>query len=159
MLVFASCFRDEEGFLFLRSFPRIRFSFFAEDADGLDARGAIGWDDGGEDADQHEEKSDGGKRERICGADTENEGSDNAAERYRGHEAKRDPHEDGLQSVGEDHANDVAMGSAKGHANADFADAAANGVREHAVNADGSKNQREPGKAGKQQHIETQWRD
>src|SRR5215467_8985269 len=40
--------------------------------------------------------------------------------------------------VCEDHANYILVGSAKRHADADFADASAHGVREHAVNPDGS---------------------
>src|SRR5258707_14881715 len=134
-------------------------SLFAEDSNRLDVRGAIGRNDGGEDADDQEKKSDRGKSERVGGADAINQGPNDAAERQSGGEAERDTQEDWLQPIGKDHSNDVPARSAKGNANADFADTAANGVRKHAVNADGSKNQGEPREAGEEQHIETLRRD
>src|SRR5438094_10305637 len=116
-------------------------SLFAEDADGLDTRSAIGRDNSGEDTDEQKQKSDGGKGQRIRGTHTVNERRHNAAERESGGEAKDDADTERLQSVGKDHLHNVLIGSAKGHANADFADAAANGVGEHAVDPNGGKNQ------------------
>src|SRR5438046_5478354 len=92
-------------------------SLFAEDADGLDTRSATGGDNSGEDADKQKQKSDGGKGQRIRGADAENERRDDAAERQCGGEAKNDADKDRLQSVGKDHLHNVLIGSAKGHAN------------------------------------------
>lgn len=56
-------------------------SLFAEDANGLYARGAIGRNDCGEDADEQKKKSDGGKREGVRGANAVNERTNNAAQR------------------------------------------------------------------------------
>lgn len=62
-------------------------SLFAEDANGLDARGAIGRNDCGEDADEQKKKSDGGKREGVRGANAVNERSNEAAQRQCSGEA------------------------------------------------------------------------
>src|ERR1051325_7267962 len=118
-------------------------SFFAKDANGLDARRAISRENRGEDADNQQKKSDGSKRERVGGADTVNERRDDAAECERGGEAKNDADKDRFQSAREHNPNNASVGSAKRHADADFADAAANGVGQHAVNADGGENERE----------------
>jgi hypothetical protein len=47
--------------------------FVAEDADGLDASGAVGGEDSGEEADGDEKKSHGREGERVGGADAEDE--------------------------------------------------------------------------------------
>ncbi len=47
------------------------------------------------------------------------------------------------------------MGSAERHANADFPNAAANGVGENPVDSDGGKDKSKPGKCAEQEHVET----
>src|SRR5229473_7703037 len=64
--------------------------FLAEDADGLDASGAVGWKNGGEKADGHEKKSHGHEGERVGGADAEDERGDDAAQGKRCRETHAD---------------------------------------------------------------------
>ena len=58
---------------FLSLFLWNHSSLFAEDANGLDPSGAIRRNDGSDDPDEQEKKSDGGKRERVCGAHAKDE--------------------------------------------------------------------------------------
>ena len=46
-----------------------------------------------------------------------------------------------VSAVGDDHFQHVGVGRPEGHANADFADATTDGVREHAVDANGGEDQ------------------
>src|SRR5260370_6857129 len=67
--------------------------FLAEDADGLDASGAVGGKNSGKETYRDEKKGHGREGERVGGADAEDEGGDDATERERSGEAECAPPE------------------------------------------------------------------
>src|SRR5258708_38044086 len=108
----------------------------------------------GKEPHQDGKKGDGGEGERVGGADAKNEGGDDATERERGGEAERDAEENRFHAIGDDQSQHVGMGSAERHANADFPNAAANGVGKDPVDSDGGKDKSKPGECSEQEHVE-----
>src|SRR6266852_2002774 len=126
----------------------------AEGYDGVDAGGAAGGDEAGQQGDKREQGGDAGEGERVGGADAEEKASQETRDRQGGGNSQNEAEQRQTSSVTQDEAEDIAALGAEGDADAEFLGALRYAVGDQAVDAHGGKQQGDGGKNSEKQHGE-----
>src|SRR2546427_6020057 len=126
--------------------------FVAEGYDGVDAGGAAGGDEAGQQGDAREQGGDTGESERVRGADAEKQAGQEARDRQGGGNSQCEAEQRQTGSVTQDEAEDIAALRAEGDADAEFLGALRDAVGDQAVDAHGGKQQSDGGKNSQKQH-------
>ncbi len=126
----------------------------AEGFGGVDGGRLASGDVAGGERYQNQDESDSGEGERVAGRDAVKLGGHEAGESGGESDAGGDSEEGHAQALAEDEAQDVRTLRAERHADADFAGALADQIRDDAVDPDAGEQERERGKGGEQDHGE-----
>ena len=108
----------------------------AEGDDGVDFCGAAGWDPAGNAGYNENDDRCAEKRGWVVGLDAVELAGDYASQRESARGAQDYADGDGYEALADDHVENVGGRCAQRHADADFLDAARDGIGDHAVNAD-----------------------
>src|ERR1700694_1636668 len=114
-------------------------SFVAERDDGVHASGAARRDEARQQSDKRQQASDAGKGERVGGADTEKQGSQEARESERGENADGHAQERKACPLCKHEAQNIAALSAESDANAEFLGPLGDAVSDQAIDDDGGQ--------------------
>src|SRR6266446_5961931 len=126
----------------------------AEGYDGVDAGGAAGGDEAGQQSDKREQGGDAGEGERVGGADAEKKAGQEARDPERSSDSQDKTEKRQARSLTENEAEDIAALGAKSDADAKFLGALRDAVGDQAVDAHGGEQQSDGGKNSEKQHGE-----